>query len=455
MAVFGQTTSGIHLGLLFLNLSTIVFVFLLGRKFFNDAAGVFAAGTYAFMSFSPSVYGFSAHATHFVVFFAVPGLLLLLRSVESGRLLSFFGSGLLLGMGFVMKQPGIAFCIFALMFVALNYWRNPSSSREKLIRGAIALTGGMLLPFLATVVILALAGVSERFWFWTVIYAKTYGTLLPLGDGLALFGMYFKMQPVSTSLLWLLGLTGLAMIFLLKPARNHVLFLVGFFVFSMAAVSAGLYFRPHYFVLALPALSLLAAAVVYFGNTFLNSSAAWIWPASRVLLALSWGLALYSHFDVFFQVSPETASATFYDGNPFLRTPEVAEYIRKNSTRDDTVAVLGSEPQIYFQSQRHSATGYIYVYPLTELHPYALKMQEEMIKEIETAKPKFIVVVSYAYSWLPQGNSHTRIVTWMHEYTQTHYALTAAGSDDPNLKPNANSMLRSKNTIFIFERRSS
>jgi len=45
--------------------------------------------------------------------------------------------------------------------------------------------------------------------------------------------------------------------------------------------------------------------------------------------------------------------------------------------------VLGSEPQIYFYSGRRSATGYLYMYSLTEEQKYALRMQKEMIGEIE------------------------------------------------------------------------
>ena len=38
------------------------------------------------------------------------------------------------------------------------------------------------------------------------------------------------------------------------------------------------------------------------------------------------------------------------------------QYIRNHSGPDALVAVLGSEPEIYFLAHRHSATGYIYTY---------------------------------------------------------------------------------------------
>src|SRR5579884_4028354 len=67
LAVFGQTPAGIHLGLMLVNLSTIVVVFLLALRLFGSLAAIVAATSYAMLSISPSVLGFAGHATHFVV----------------------------------------------------------------------------------------------------------------------------------------------------------------------------------------------------------------------------------------------------------------------------------------------------------------------------------------------------------------------------------------------------
>ena len=47
MAVFGQSTAGIRLGLALVNAASIVLVFLLGRKLLDEAAGVSAAAAFA------------------------------------------------------------------------------------------------------------------------------------------------------------------------------------------------------------------------------------------------------------------------------------------------------------------------------------------------------------------------------------------------------------------------
>src|SRR5450759_624808 len=103
LAVFGQTPSAIHLGLLLANAATTFLVFLLARRLFDPLAGLVAAASYALLSTSPSVVGFAGHATHFVVLPALGGLLLLLTAIEARRTWLFICSGVLLGLAFLMK----------------------------------------------------------------------------------------------------------------------------------------------------------------------------------------------------------------------------------------------------------------------------------------------------------------------------------------------------------------
>jgi hypothetical protein len=95
--------------------------------------------------------------------------------------------------------------------------------------------------------------------------------------------------------------------------------------------------------------------------------------------------------------------------------------LRAQSSPTDTIAVLGSEPQIYFYAQRHSATGFIYTYGLMEPQPYARQMQQEMIREIETARPKFLILVVASKSWLVGPDSDQTIFRWADAYCDANY----------------------------------
>jgi hypothetical protein len=112
-----------------------------------------------------------------------------------------------------------------------------------------------------------------------------------------------------------------------------------------------------------------------------------------------------------------------YPESPFAESIRIAEYLREHSTRNDPIAVLGSEPQIYFYSDRHSATGYIYTYSLMEPQKYASQMQQEMIRDIERDHPKFLIFVVMPDSWLQRPESDQSIFTWAKEYAAQNYTV--------------------------------
>jgi hypothetical protein len=125
--------------------------------------------------------------------------------------------------------------------------------------------------------------------------------------------------------------------------------------------------------------------------------------------------------DFLFKLKPVEAGRMMYGINPFPESIKIAEYIKANSYKDDRIAVIGSEPQIYFYSDRKSATGYIYTYGLMEPHSYASKMQLEFIQEIETSKPKYIVLVNVPTSWGVRPDSDKTVIKWSETFLKQNY----------------------------------
>ncbi len=74
MAILGQTLTGIHLGLLLVNLATIILIYLLGKQLVDRTTGVVAAASFAVLSVGESVQGVFANAEHFVILPAVAGM---------------------------------------------------------------------------------------------------------------------------------------------------------------------------------------------------------------------------------------------------------------------------------------------------------------------------------------------------------------------------------------------
>lgn len=424
LAVFGQTTAAIHIGLILVNAATIILVFLLGKRLFGKAAGLAGCASYAVMSFSWTFLGMAAHATHFVVLPALGGILLLLKGIESGRVRSFFWSGACLGLAILMKQHGVFFFLFAALYFAWSQWRAKPIAWRPLFANVAALLGGATAPLILTASLLAAMGVFGKFWFWSITYARVYAVEVSLSEGLRTLQLAF--DSIRSVHLWLLLLagSGLTAPIWTRKIRSQAVFVIGFFLFSLLAVCPGLYFRQHYFILALPAVSLLIANALTAGNELLTRARlAWL-AGTLPPLVLLWtiGSSLANEKDYLFNFTPIQACMMAYGfEQPFEQSLIIADYIRSHTSAEDRLAILGSEPQIYFYTNRRSATGYIYTYGLVEKQNLARQMQMEMAKEIESTKPKYLIFVAMPFSWLQDPESEKLIFDWYDKYVPEHY----------------------------------
>ena len=452
MSVFGQTTVGVHLGLLLVNLATVGLVLLIGLRLVNCETGLAAATAYVVLAINPAVMGLAAHATHFVVLFALAGLLLLLGDTSSSSLASIFISGLLLGIAVLMKQPGIMFLIFGFFWLLYRERKQPL---PRLLFILTLFTFGALLSLIIATGSVWFAGALGSSWFWCVQYARVYGTSISITQGWHLFLSTIPFVIGRFWPIWLLSAAGLV-IALAKPGKFRPLFLVGLTIASALAVSMGLYFREHYFIMLLPALSLFAGVAAAYAAGMQQ-------VISRVL-----ALAIFAIFTVFpvatraeyfFRMPPVDACRFRYGENPFPEAIKVADFLRQNSRPEERLVVLGSEPEIYFYSGRQSATGFIYMYPLMEQQRFALQMQRQMIEEVEKNRPGFVVFVWTPMSWRVAAGSERLLFQWADNYLNDNYRPVGLVNMPPEgpaeyYLPMENAELQlAENFILIYQRR--
>jgi hypothetical protein len=426
MAVFGQTPRGIHAGLILVTTATTVLVFVLGRRLAGVPVGAAAAGMYALMCSSPPTDGLSAHATHFVVLPALGGILLLLSPGAALTRARVFVAGMLLGVGALMKQPGTMFLAFAAVWLAWWEFAQPARQWHRLaVRlGYLALGGS--LPFFLLCFTLIHTGTFDRFWFWTVMYARAYGSIYSPVEGMQLFadtGMkLFRPAPA----LWCLAGLGVLVFWFQRSVRAWRWFLLAFLFFSFLAVCPGWYFRRHYFILLMP----VAAVLSGLGLMAIGDRVARVRRghgsgvmAPMLVFAVVAAATVYTSREIYFRLTPDKACQAIYPFNPFLETVELGKYLAAHCPPDSRIAVLASEPEILFYSHRRSATGYIYMYPLMEPQPYAREMQKEMIAEIEKADPDYFVFAFSQFSWLQRPDSESLILDWFEQYRREHLQL--------------------------------
>lgn len=420
MSIFGQTSVGIHLGLLILNISSLLVIFLTARRLISSTAGIAAAASYAVLSVSSAVLGLAAHASHFVMLPALLGALVLLKPVLPKKMV--FLSGILFGAAFLVKQPAIFFICFGAVFLLFRDWRSKLGFSQMLLRSALFIAATAL-PLVGVSFWLWRAGVLSKFWFWTVLYAQEYARLIPMSQAPRIFFQQFGDVIRFGWPLWLLAALGMIASLFDKTIRNAAFFILTFLVFSGLALCSGFYFREHYFIFVLPAICFLVGVIVASASNFCSQLARPLLLLPLCIFGAAISLAVFAEREILLLQRPSDVSHTIYGGSPFPEAVPVAQYLREHTNPTDTIAVLGSEPEIYFYAHRHSATGYIYTYGLMEPQRFAGQMQREMMREIEAARPKYVVVVAVETSWLRQPNSETEIFKWIPRYMSKDFRL--------------------------------
>ena len=283
--------------------------------------------------------------------------------------------------------------------------------------------------FLPLVLIGAFAWLKNDFLIfckWTFIYSRDYASSIEIHLGWINLKLKFLWIFKEFTLLWILALLGLSYLFFnRKIPICKKLFLLSFLLLSFIAIMPGFYFRNHYFILLLPAISIFVAMATDFTDILLKEkiSPTVLINYKYLFFILVFGFILFQNRNYFFIEPVDKICRAYYKTNPFVESIPIADYIKKNTSREDKIAVMGSEPQILFYADRKSATSFIYAYHLVSGKKYDIQFQEQTIKEIEREKPKYFILVNSQMSWLIQPKTSEVIFNWLNYYISQNYTL--------------------------------
>ncbi len=420
LVLFGQSITAIHLGLLLVNAANMWLLFLILRRTHGGPAGCIGALVFGVMGMSPTVLGFAGHATFFVSLFALLGLYVLLRARERDHPALYFASGLSFGLAFLMKQSGVFYATLAVIPIGADHLFSKPRRPGRFFLHASVLGAGALLPGLLMAAYYATIGKFSLLWFWAFKLASEFGRHL----GSETLQMFLAMTGYVTTgfaLVWVLALVGL-LVMLGGRSLGKMRWVYGSFIAaSFLTIVPGFYFTPHYWISLLPAVALLIGALegamerraAETGRGFALPAGVWL----LTLVGLGLGVAKHDSFYLGKVPDAEQARAIYF-GNPFAESIEIGRYLKEHTTPQDRIAILGSETQILFYAQRRSASRFVNAYFLTADHPRNREMQHEMIRDIERARPKYLVVANLSTSWSFLPNSPHDILDWMDTYSR-------------------------------------
>jgi len=341
----GQNVIAARILTSFVGLWTCFFIYLLGKEMYNQKIGFLAA---AFYTFDPLVILFSYHvymepyATFFVVlsaYFAVIGK-------KKEKIVAYLISGILVGISFFMKQPGIIMGVVIASFIF--YSRFQEKSMRKGFKEFLTLLIGISFVLLLIVSYLLSIGLLGEFIYYNLTFHATYtGSAAPLLGRLNVI----RQLVLDNILLWATGF--FAIPFFLKNRRDVDVLTLSFFLVTFLALISFLTPYKHYFVQATPPLCILAS---YFLNTFFKTTSElkfkiihryFLLGSIIILIGLSFFLSARSYADA-------------RSNSPSLEDQKlVAEYIKQHTTPDEYI--FSSYPAYYFLSDRACPSKYIFL----------------------------------------------------------------------------------------------
>jgi hypothetical protein len=461
----GKTVAGMHTGFMFLNLISVTIIYFAAKNLTRPYAAVFAAATYAFVSLTPNLSGFTVQSEHGVSFFICLGLLMysLYRKTLLKRYI--FLMGLAFGFSFMTKTSGIFLVLFGGCAVLIEFFTGKDRKNyRQLFLDVLNYSSGVFLIIILFFTIILIKGSFKEMIFWAYEIPKyAYVSSIPFDDGIKYFKYSRDAIVEHYKFFWIHGVLFVATCLVGTTSLRTKLVGLALMVLSFGTIVPGFYFYGHYWIQLIPGLSLLSA-LTYQGITdFISQKFKFKTAAINTGYLVLFGLFVFGHVTAqksyYFHPNPERIMRQVYGDNPFPEAMEIGNYINRNAKPEDQIAIIGSEPQIYFYTQKKCPSRHAYFASLVSAIPQAKEWQKEFIQDVEKVKPRYFVFFRHGISLLVQPNADQHIFEWVNEYATKNYHVVGV-IDMPQGQPSTyvwdqavqTFQPKGQNTIFVFER---
>lgn len=368
------------------------------RSLAGPLAAAFAVLVLAVASADPRLGAATANTELFLVPALIIALGCALHPRATARAGPWFVAGAASGLAVAFKQVAATNALYLVLLAAVLHAPGGRAARfGALVAGGLAVVAPIVAWF-------AWQGALGEFVDAVLLHNFSYAARRSWGEGFSSLAHALSQQAPSLAGVWGLATLGLAMTRDEAPRARPLL--GGWLLVSLLGVAIGWQFRPHYFVQALPALAACAGlgAAALYGKLATRSATTGAVAAALMALGVVAAPALANRA-VLFAESPRAAARAIWGLNPFPEAERIARHIAATSAPDESVYVVGSEAQIFFLAERPSATRYIFFYPLTGGYEKAAERQREVIRDVESARPRFVVWVNVATSLLANART--------------------------------------------------
>ena len=429
-------------------LATIALVWRIALRLAGPGSACVAAAIFIFLSTDPYLFGNGANLEHFINFFAVASLALLLSGWDRSSRWSFVGSGVCLGAATLVKQVAIAPVIVFVVALVWRAWTHEHGWQRKIRRCLFDVasfgTGLFLvLATAATILIAQGAGSSaavDIFQYGRALATDTLpepnapltilrpitGNADPIGRLPWPFGTtdYLVWWGTGSWPLWLVSIPALA--YLLLNARQTLerRVVAGWTLAAWAqVVLPGLYW-PHYYLLPIAGTAISVAVCLADGTVRLMRAIA---PAqtdpsgaehssrpvsvrlrstpwsllgagiSTLALVLAVGATIFLQTRDYLLVSPQELTIRYKGGRQWVVLRQMGREIGRRAAiwENPRLYVWGWQSPLHFYARLDSPTRHFFVDNLLRDqadrgHPLIVPRTEEIIAALRQNPPELI-----------------------------------------------------------------
>lgn len=425
VSIFGDTVKGLHTGFMYLNILTVVLIYFTSKILYTPIAGLISATTFAFVSLTPELSGFTVQAEHGVAFFISGGLLFYALYNTQKKWYYNFLMGVSFGFAIMTKTSGLFLVLWGGVILILDFLFSDNKTFKKLIIQISTYSTGVFLIIGSFFLLIYVKGSFQDMIFWTYEIPKNYVSKIPFDDGIKYF-TYSKNAIVQNyKFFWYHSLLAVLLSLLKTVSWQQKFFGITLLVFSFFTIVPGFYFYGHYWIQTIPGLSIVTGLTYYtiisLANKFLKiQSIKYVYLSVFALLTYTHISALKSYY---FKPNYERILRTVYGNNPFPESMEIGNWINANSKPEDNIVLLGSEPQIYFYTKKRSPSRHAYFAAIVDNVPQHKEWQREFVKDVEKANPKYLVYFNHPISLFVQPNTDKYVFEWANTYVNSNYHL--------------------------------
>ena len=368
--------------------ASVLLVFAITTRTYGRTAGLVAALAWAALGNHFPLEAERANTEQIMVPFLLVALWSFQKGAAGSSMRWLIVSGLASGIAFLLKQVAVLPALVLLGFLGLRAFRT--RDRRRSAREIAAVTVGIALPILATVIYFGAVGALDDLYYAVFRLNYTYAQ-----SGWSI-GQKLLRNFDRSSTPWAYAALGSLILhpFLPREKRSWHLLIVAWSLANLAGAKVSLRDFPHYFVPVLPGLAILAGAFISFVSrraAMLIKGSAWLRPALAITVAA--GLFVWQaegYLDFYFAKTPAEAARVEFGSHGehiFARSEEVAAFIRASTEPEDEILVWAAEAQIYFLAERRAASRFIYTTAIVVQVDGIATLRSDLL----TRRPKLVV----------------------------------------------------------------